>query len=69
MNFGGEEEHGLGINRKVARAKVEAQRAIYSAAQMSQSLGVKWEQFLELCEAAVDVAGTEEDCAGGGGQS
>jgi hypothetical protein len=59
----GEEEHGLGINRKVPREKVEAlEGAIFSAPRMSEALGVNWERFLEPCNAAVDVAGTEEEC-------
>jgi hypothetical protein len=53
--YWGPEEHGLG-NRKIARDKVEAlEQAILTAVQVSESLRIKWERFLELCEAAVDT--------------
>jgi hypothetical protein len=62
----GEEEHGLGINRKVPREQVEAfEEAILTATQMAESLGVKPENFLALCETAVDIAWFDEQCEPG----
>lgn len=58
----GEEEHGLGINRNVASDEVLAfERAIFTAAQTSESLGVTAERFLDLCQAAVDVCQVDAD--------
>jgi hypothetical protein len=52
-----EEDHGLGINRDVPAGQVfDLEQAIYLAAKRADLLGVSMERFLELCEAALDVA-------------
>ncbi|HXJ87582.1 MAG TPA: hypothetical protein VMS18_12245 [Candidatus Binatia bacterium] len=54
----GEEDHGLGINREVEASKVfDLEQAIYLAAKRADLIGVPMQNFLDMCEAALDVAG------------
>jgi hypothetical protein len=52
-----EDQHGLGFKGSAPRAQVEQlESTIWSAAIQAQALGVPFERFCELCEAAMDVA-------------
>jgi hypothetical protein len=52
-----EDDHGLGINKAVPLAVVEKlEWYIYSAANISAGLGMDWDHFNDLCDAAFDVA-------------
>lgn len=56
-----ERDHGLGINRAVLADEAMAlEHSIWKAAKLTTKLGVSFERFCELCEAAMDVAGVEE---------
>lgn len=52
-----ETAHGLGINCSVPRAVVEnLEWHIWIAANISAGLGMDWDHFNDLCDAAFDVA-------------
>jgi hypothetical protein len=56
-DFMTEDDHGLGINKVVPRAVVEKlEQHIMSAATVAILLGVSYERFSDLCDAAFDTA-------------
>jgi AraC-like DNA-binding protein len=57
-----EDDHGLGINRRVPRAIVEElDQHIMNAATVAINLGVSYERLNDLFEAAFDVAACRYD--------